>query len=125
MACCQVMGNDVALGIGAASGHLELNVFKPLIAHNLQQSIRLLSDASESFTEHCVRGIAANTERIAELLASSLMLVTALAPHIGYDRSAKIAQKAHAEGLSLRDAAITMGVTGDDFDRWVQPGQMV
>ena len=125
MACCQVMGNDVALGIGAASGHLELNVFKPLIAYNLQQSIRLLSDASESFTEHCVRGIVPNTGRIAELLAGSLMLVTALAPHIGYDRSAKIAQKAHAEGLSLRDAALAMGVAAEDFDRWVQPEEMV
>jgi fumarate hydratase class II len=125
MACCQVMGNDVALGIGAASGHLELNVFKPLIAYNLQQSIRLLADASESFTEHCVRGIVPNSGRIAELLAGSLMLVTALAPHIGYDRSAKIAQKAHAEGLSLRDAALATGLAGEDFDRWVQPDQMV
>jgi fumarate hydratase, class II len=125
MVCCQVMGNDVALGMGAASGHLELNVFKPLIAYNLQQSIRLLADASASFTEHCVRGLSANTGRIAELLSGSLMLVTALAPHIGYDRSAKIAQKAHAEGLSLRAAAVVMGVSGDDFDRWVQPEKMV
>src|SRR5258705_9276816 len=87
MACCQVMGNDVALSIGAASGHLELNVFKPLIAHNLQQSIRLLADACDSFNRHCVKGIVANQERLHELLNGSLMLVTALAPHIGYDRS--------------------------------------
>jgi fumarate hydratase class II len=125
MVCCQVIGNDVALSIGAASGHLELNVFKPVIAHNLQQSIRLLADACDSFDEHCVRGIIANPVRIGELLHGSLMLVTALAPHIGYDRSAKIAQKAHADGLSLRDAAIALGVAGDDFDRWVQPDRMV
>ncbi|HMC16519.1 MAG TPA: lyase family protein, partial [Albitalea sp.] len=125
MACCQVMGNDVALSIGAASGHLELNVFKPLIAHNLQQSIRLLADACDSFNAHCVRGIVANPDRIAELLNGSLMLVTALAPHIGYDRSAKIAQKAHAQGLSLRDAALAMGVAADDFERWVRPEKMV
>jgi len=125
MVCCQVMGNDVALSIGAASGHFELNVFKPLIAHNLLQSIRLLADATTSFDEHCVRGLQANHERIAELVANSLMLVTALAPHIGYDRSAKIAQKAHQQGLSLRDAAIALGVTAQDFDRWVRPEAMV
>ena len=125
MVCCQVMGNDVALSVGAASGHLELNVFKPLIAHNLQQSIRLLADACDSFNRHCVKGIVANDARIHELLTGSLMLVTALAPHIGYDRSAKIAQKAHAAGLTLRDAAIAMGVSGEDFDRWVQPEKMV
>jgi len=125
MVCCQVMGNDVALGIGAAQGHFELNVFKPMIAHNLLQSIRLLADATASFDKHCVRGLQANRERIAQLVAGSLMLVTALAPHIGYDRSAKIALKAHAEGLSLRDAAIKMGVTAEDFDRWVRPEAMV
>jgi len=125
MVCCQVMGNDVALGIGASQGHFELNVFKPMIAHNLLQSIRLLADATASFNEHCVHGLEANRERIAQLVAGSLMLVTALAPHIGYDRSAKIAQKAHLEGLSLRDAAIKMGVKGDDFDRWVRPEAMV
>lgn len=124
MACCQVLGNDVALGIGAASGHFELNTYKPLIAHNLLQSVRLLADASESFDHHCVRGLQANRERIAELVANSLMLVTALAPHIGYDRSAKIAQKAHHEGRSLRDAALAMGVSAEDFDRWVRPEKM-
>jgi len=125
MVCCQVIGNDVALGFGAASGHFELNTFKPLIAHNLMQSLRLLGDAMASFDEHCVRGIEANPDRIAQLLANSLMLVTALTPHIGYDRSAKIAQKAHAEGTSLRDAAVAMGVAAADFDRWVQPEKMV
>ena len=125
MVCCQVIGNDVALGIGAASGNFELNTFKPLIAHNLLQSIRLLGDAMTSFDANCVQGVRANPDRIAQLLANSLMLVTALTPHIGYDRSAKIAQKAHAEGTSLRDAAIAMGVAGEDFDRWVQPQKMV
>jgi len=125
MVCCQVMGNDVALSIGAASGHFELNTCKPLIAHNLLQSIRLLADATASFDEHCVRGLEARRERIAELVANSLMLVTALAPHIGYDRSAKIAQKAHKEGLSLREAAIAMGLSAEDFDRWVRPEAMV
>ena len=125
MVCCQVMGNDVALGIGAASGQFELNVYKPLIAHNLLQSIRLLADASASFTAHCVRGIVARRERIAQLLADSLMLVTALTPHVGYDRAAKIAQKAHAEDLSLREAALSLGVAAADFDRWVRPEKMV
>lgn len=125
MACCQVMGNDVALTFGAAAGHFELNTYKPLIAHNLLQSVRLLADASESFHHHCVRGLQANRERIGELVADSLMLVTALAPHIGYDRSAKIAQKAHKEGLSLRDAALALGVGAEDFDRWVRPENMV
>lgn len=125
MLCCQVMGNDVALTMGASQGHFELNVYKPLIAHNLLQSIRLLADGSESFSEHCVRGLRANRERIAQLVSGSLMLVTALAPHIGYDRSAKIALKAHAEGLTLREAAVAMSVPADDFDRWVRPEQMV
>jgi fumarate hydratase class II len=125
MACCQVMGNDVALGLGASQGHFELNTYKPLIAHNLLQSLRLLTDASRSFDEHCVRGLQPNRERIAELVAGSLMLVTALAPHIGYDRSAKIAQRAHAQRSTLRDAAIAMGVAAEDFDRWVRPEKMV
>ncbi|HEX6707306.1 MAG TPA: class II fumarate hydratase [Albitalea sp.] len=125
MACCQVMGNDVALSLGAAQGHFELNTYKPLIAHNLLQSVRLLADASHGFDVYCVRGLEANRERIAQLVAGSLMLVTALAPHIGYDRAAKIAQKAHAEGSTLREAAVAMGVPADDFDRWVRPEQMV
>jgi fumarate hydratase class II len=125
MVCCQVMGNDVALSIGGSSGHFELNTYKPLIAHNLLQSIRLLGDACSSFNEHCVKGLEANRERIAELVANSLMLVTALAPHIGYDRSAKIAHTAHKEHLSLREAAVAMGVAPEDFDRWVRPEAMV
>ena len=125
MACCQVLGNQTALAMGAAHGHFELNTYKPLIAHNVLQSIRLLADASDSFEAHCVRGLQANPQRISDLVSRSLMLVTALAPHIGYDRSAKIAQKAHAEGLSLREAAVVMGVPAEDFDRWVRPERMV
>jgi len=125
MVCCQVMGNDVALSVGAAQGHFELNTFKPLIAHNLLQSLRQLTDAAASFRQHCVQGITANEGRIAQLLGDSLMLVTALTPHIGYDRAAKIAQQAHASGSSLRDAAMAAGVAGDDFDRWVDPRRMV
>jgi len=125
MVCCQVMGNDAAVGFAGASGNLELNTFKPLIAHNVLQSVRLLADACTMFHEHCVRGLAANRERLAQLMEQSLMLVTALNPHIGYDRSAKIAQKAHAEGLTLREAAVAMGVEAEDFDRWVRPESMV
>ncbi len=126
MLCCQVMGNDVALGIGAASGNFELNVFKPLIAHNFLQSLRLLADGMTSFDRHCVRGIVARSERIADLLENSLMLVTALVPHIGYDKAAEIAKKAHHEGLSLRDAAMSLEyLSGDDFDRWVNPAKML
>jgi fumarate hydratase, class II len=125
MACCQVIGNDVAVALGASQGHFELNVFKPLIAHAVLQSLRLLADATDSFNAHCVRGVQANRRRIEQLVADSLMLVTALAPHIGYDRSAKIAQKAHAEGLVLREAALAMGVAPADFDRWVRPERMV
>jgi fumarate hydratase class II len=125
MVCCQVMGNDVTVSLGGSQGHFELNVFKPVIANAVLQSVRLLADASDSFNAHCVRGLVPNRERIARLVGDSLMLVTALAPHIGYDRSAKIAQKAHAEGLSLRDAAVALGVAEEDFDRWVRPEQMV
>jgi len=120
MICCQVFGNDVAINFGGASGNFELNVFKPLLAHNFLQSVRLLADGMKSFELHCVRGITANRERIAELLARSLMLVTALTPHIGYDRAAQIAKKAHSEGISLREAALALGyVSATDFDRWV------
>jgi fumarate hydratase class II len=125
MVCCQVLANDVAVGLGASQGHFELNVYKPLIAHAVLQSLRLLADASDSFDAHCVRGVQPNRGRIAQLVGDSLMLVTALAPHIGYDRSAKIAQKAHAEGLALREAAVAMGVAPQDFDRWVRPEDMV
>jgi len=125
MVCCQVMGNDAAVSFGGASGNLELNTFKPLIAHNLLQSIRLIADGCTSFHEHCVRGLTVNRERIGELMTHSLMLVTALAPHLGYDRAAKIAQKAHAEGITLRDAAVVMGCDPADFDRWVRPEDMI
>jgi fumarate hydratase, class II len=126
MLCAQVMGNDVALNIGAASGHLELNVYKPLIIHACLQSARLLADGCRSFEEHCARGIEANAPRIRELLERSLMLVTALAPHIGYDKAAEIAKKAHREGSTLRDAALALQyVTADDFDRWVRPEEMI
>jgi fumarate hydratase class II len=125
MACAQVMGNDVAINIGGAQGHLELNVFKPLIIHAFLQSVRLLADGARSFEEHCVRGIEADRERIADLVARSLMLVTALAPHIGYDRAAEIAKKAHREGTGLRDAALALGyVSAEQYDRWVRPEAM-
>jgi fumarate hydratase class II len=126
MLCAQVFGNDVAVNIGAASGHLELNVYKPLIIHAFLQSARLLADGMRSFEEHCVRGIVPNETRIRELLERSLMLVTALAPHIGYDRAAAIAKKAHKEGSTLREAALALGyVKAEDFDRWVRPEDMV
>ena len=126
MVCCQVLGNDVALAIGAASGNFELNVYKPLIIHSFMQSQRLLTDAMASFDEHCARGIEPDRERIAELLANSLMLVTALNPHIGYDAAARIARHAHSHGTSLRDAATALGiVSGEQFDAWVKPERMV
>jgi fumarate hydratase class II len=126
MLCCQVFGNDVAINFGGASGNFELNVFKPLIAHNFLHSVRLLADGMASFEAHCVRGIAANRERIAELLERSLMLVTALAPHIGYDRAAEIAKRAHHDGSTLRQAALALGyVSESDFDQWVRPAEMV
>jgi fumarate hydratase class II len=126
MLCCQVMANDVAIGIGGASGNFELNVYKPLIAHNFLQSVRLLADGMNSFDAHCAGGIEARRGRIAELLERSLMLVTALAPHIGYDRAAEIAKRAHHDGTALRAAALALGyVTAEEFDRWVQPAKMV
>jgi fumarate hydratase class II len=126
MLCCQVMGNDVAIGIGGASGNFELNVCKPLLAHNFLQSVRLLADGMHSFEHHCVRGITANRERIAELMERSLMLVTALAPHIGYDKGAEIAKRAHHDGTTLKDAALALGyVTADDYERWVVPAEMI
>jgi fumarate hydratase class II len=126
MLCAQVMGNDVAVNIGGASGNFELNVFKPLLAHNFLQSVRLLADGASSFEEHCARGIEPNLNRIAGLLENSLMLVTALNPHIGYDKAAEIAKKAHREGTSLREAALALGhVTAEQFDEWVRPERMV
>jgi fumarate hydratase class II len=126
MVCCQVLGNDVAVNIGGASGQLELNLYKPLLIHNVLQSVRLLADGAASFTRHCVEGIEADRARIDELMRRSLMLVTALAPRIGYDRAAQIARKAHAGGTTLREAAIALGyVTGEQFDDWVRPRDMV
>ena len=126
MLCCQVFGNDVAITIGGASGNFELNVFKPLIAHNFLQSVRLLADGMSSFEEHCVRGIVANRKRIADLMECSLMLVTALTPHIGYDRAAEIAKRAHHDGSTLKQAALALGyVTESNFKRWVKPIDMV
>ena len=126
MLCAQVFGNDVAINFGGASGNFELNVFRPLIAHNFLQSVRLLADGMVSFNDHCAVGIEPNRERIAELVAGSLMLVTALNPHIGYDKAAAIAKKAHQNGTTLRDAALASGhVSAEQFDAWVVPQQMV
>ena len=125
MLAAQVMGNDVAINIGGASGNFELNVFRPMVAHNFLQSVRLLADGMVSFNDHCAVGIEPNRERIAELVDRSLMLVTALNPHIGYDKAAAIAKKAHKEGTSLREAALTTGyVTAAQFDQWVRADQM-
>ena len=126
MLAAQVMGNDVAINIGGASGNFELNVFRPMVAHNFLQSVRLLADGMVSFNDHCAVGIEPNRERINELVQRSLMLVTALNTHIGYDKAAYIAKKAHKEGTSLREAAVASGhVTGEQFDQWVVPGNMV
>jgi fumarate hydratase, class II len=125
MACCQVFGNDVAITVGGASGNFELNVFKPMIAHNFLQSVRLLADAMRSFDIHCARGIEPDRARIAELMERSLMLVTALAPHLGYDRAAQIAKKAQHEGSTLKQAALALGfVTEEQFNEWIQPLRM-
>jgi len=126
MACAQVFGNDVAVNWGGAHGHFELNVYKPLIAHDFLQSVRLLADGAASFDRHCAQGIEPNRRRIAELVERSLMLVTALAPHIGYDRAAEIAKRAHRDGATLREAALASGhVSAEDFDRWVRADDMV
>jgi fumarate hydratase class II len=126
MVCAQVMGNHVAVSIGGSNGHFELNVFKPVIIHNVMQSIRLLADGTESFTKNCVAGITANEDRIKKLVNESLMLVTALNPHIGYDNAAKIAKKAHAEGKTLKQVAIELGLlSAEKFDEVVRPEKMV
>jgi fumarate hydratase, class II len=125
MLCCQVFGNDVAITMGGASGNFELNVYKPLIAHNFLQSARLLADGMASFDRHCAQGIAPDRARIAELMERSLMLVTALAPHIGYDRAAQIAKQARHDGSTLRQAALALGlVTEQQFDQWIVPLEM-
>jgi len=126
MVCCQVFGNNAAITMAASQGHFELNVFKPVLAYDMLQSIRLLSEAALSFTNNCVVGIRANEARIQDLMARSLMLVTALAPKIGYDNAAKVAKTAHANGTTLREEAVRLGfVTGDEFDRLVRPERMI
>ena len=126
MLCCQVMGNDVAINIGGASGNFELNVYRPMIIHNFLQSIRLLADGMDSFNHHCAVGIEPNRDRITQLLNESLMLVTALNTHIGYDKAAEIAKKAHKEGLTLKGSALKLGyLTEAEFDAWVRPEDMV
>ncbi len=126
MVCCQVFGNNTAITVAGSQGHFELNVFKPVLAHAMLQSIRLVADAARSFTDHCVVGIRANEPRIRELMQRSLMLVTALAPKIGYDRAAKVAKAAHENGTTLREEAIRLGyVSGKEFDRLVRPDKMV
>ncbi len=126
MACCQVFGNDVAINVGGSQGNFELNVYKPLLIHAFLQSTRLIADGARSFNDHCAAGIEANRARIEALLQHSLMLVTALNPHIGYDKAAEIAKKAHREGLTLRQAALASGyLTAEQFDDWVRPERMV
>ncbi len=126
MVAAQVMGNHVAVTVGGSNGHFELNVFKPVIAYNVLQSIRLIADSCNSFTDNCVVGIEANKERISKLMNESLMLVTSLNPHIGYDNAAKAAKKAHKEGTSLKEAAMSLNLlTSEQFDQWVRPEDMI
>ena len=126
MVAAEVMGNHVAVSIGGSNGHFELNVFKPMIVFNVLRSAQLLADACRSFTDRCISGIEPNLERIEELMESSLMLVTALNPHIGYDNAAKVAKKAYAEGTTLKDAAINLELlTAEEYDKWVQPENMI
>jgi len=126
MVCTQVMGNQTVMGVAGSQGHFELNVYKPVMAHAMLQSIRLLGDASRSFAERCVAGIVANEENIQNLLERSLMLVTALAPSIGYDKATEIAKTAHKNGTTLREEALRLGyVEADEFDRIVRPEKMI
>lgn len=126
MVAAQVMGNHVAVTIGGSNGHFELNVFKPMMVSNVLRSIRLLGDSSKAFTTNCVDGIVANREKIKQILHESLMLVTALNPHIGYDKSAKIAKTAHKEGTTLKEAALKLGyLTEQQFSEWVKPENML
>ena len=126
MVAAQVMGNDVAITIGGSNGHYELNVFKPVMAANFLQSARLIGDACVSFNDHCAIGIEPNYEGIKKHVENSLMLVTALNPHIGYENAAKIAKKAHKENKSLREAALELGLlTNEQFDQWVRPEDMI
>jgi fumarate hydratase class II len=126
MLACQVMGNDVTIGFAASQGHLQLNVFKPVIVHNMLESIRLLADGCRNFNAHCIVGMEPDAERMAEHLERGLMLVTALNPHIGYDKAAEIAKKAYAENRTLREAALELGyLTDEEFDQWVRPETML
>ena len=126
MVCAQVMGNHVAVTIGGCQGHLQLNVYKPLIVKNVLHSLRLLADASEAFRKHCVAGLSVDEQRVREMVSRSLMLVTALNPKIGYDSAARIAKKAHSDGSTLKEAAVSLGlVTSEQFDEWVSPIEMV
>lgn len=141
MVCAQVMGNHVAVTVGGSQGHLELNVYKPLIIRNVLHSIALLGDGARSFTKNCVEGIEANEKRIGSLLSESLMLVTALNPHIGYDKAAQAAKNAHhkvwkvismktcneqCKGISLKESVLELGfLSGDDFDRFVKAEEMI
>ena len=125
MVCCRVFGNDTTIAVAASQGHFELNVYKPVIAYAVLQSIRLLADAAISFTDHCVVGIRADATRIGDLMQRSLMLVTALTPKIGYDKAAKIAKAAHANGTTLKEEAVRLGfVSAEEFDRLVRPERM-
>lgn len=125
MVCCRVFGNQATITVAGSQGHFELNVYKPVLAYAMLQSARLLADASRSFAENCVAGIKADEKRIDELMQRSLMLVTALAPRIGYDNAAKVAKTAHARGTTLREEAVRLGfVTGETFDRLVRPERM-
>ncbi|HET6612331.1 MAG TPA: lyase family protein, partial [Kofleriaceae bacterium] len=126
MVCARVLGNDATIGVAGSSGNFELNVFKPVLIYSLLQSVRLLADASRSFTDKCIAGMEVNRARVDDLVGKSLMLVTALSPVLGYDVAAKIAKVAHADGITLREAAIKLGaISGEDFDRAVVPGDMV
>jgi fumarate hydratase class II len=126
MVCAQVMGNDIAVSVGGAQGHYELNVFKPVMAANLIQSAQLIGDACRSFTDHCVVGIEPNQQRIDHLVQNSLMLVTALNTKIGYYKAAEIANKAHQEGTTLKEACLSLGyLTAQEFDQWVRPEDMI
>jgi fumarate hydratase class II len=125
MVCSRVLGNHTTITVGASQGHFELNVYKPVLAANMLQSIRLLADAARSFTDNCVVGIKADEKRIRELMERSLMLVTALAPKIGYDKAAEIAKTAHKNGTTLREEAVRLGyLIGAEFDRLVRPQRM-
>ena len=125
MVCTQIMGNHSTITIAGSQGHFELNVYKPVMIFNLLQSIQLIADATDSFTDRCVIGIEANTDRISALMQESLMLVTALNPHIGYDNAAKIAKKAYKDNSTLKEAGVELGLlTEDEFDQWIDPVSM-